>query len=82
MQSFYVTMGQSHTHHINGRTIDKDSVVEIRAKDKIAARKYAFATFGAKWSNLHSELPDMSYYPRGVITTLIAGEDYGNQEKE
>jgi len=32
MEKFYVTMGQVHTHSINGKTIDKDCVVEIQAE--------------------------------------------------
>lgn len=59
----YFTFGQGHAHSVNGFTYDKDVVVEIEAKDP---RRVMFETFGSKWSTEYDELPDMSFFPRGV----------------
>jgi hypothetical protein len=67
-KKFYFTFGQSHTHSYNGKTLDKDCVVEIEAKDSNAARDKMFEAFGNKWSFQYDELPNMEFFPRGVMT--------------
>ena len=67
MKKFYFTFGQSHTHSCNGKTLDKDCVVEIKAKNSDEAREKMFEFFGDKWSFQYDKLPDMSFYPRGII---------------
>ena len=66
MKKYYFTFGQTHTHSCSGKTLDKDIVVCIKAKSSNQARDRMFELFGAKWSMQYDELPDMSYYPRGV----------------
>lgn len=60
----YFTFGQYHAHAVNGITFDKDCVVEIEADDP---RQVMYETFGQKWAFEYSNLPDMRYFPRGVI---------------
>ena len=66
-KKFYFTFGQAHAHSVNGRTFDKDCVVEIEAKNSSEARAKMFDTFGAKWSMQYNDLPNMDFYPRGVF---------------
>lgn len=66
MKKFYATMGQGHTHRINGVTIDCDSVVEIEAGDYNAAYEFCNVLFERKWCSLY-ENPEMDFYPRGVV---------------
>ncbi len=67
MDSFYFSFGQAHAHRVNGKTFDCNSLVEIKAKDSGQARDIMFENFGPKWSMQYNNLPDMDYFPRGVI---------------
>ena len=67
MSKYYFTFGQVHAHSVNGKTFDKDCVVEIEAEHSEDARATMFEHFGAKWHRRFDSPPDMSYYPRGVI---------------
>ena len=58
----YFTLGQCHTHRINGVTLDKNIVVHIKG-----GRKRAFELMGDKWAFEHNEKPDMKYFPRGIV---------------
>lgn len=71
MRKYYATMGQGHTHRINGVTVDCDSVVEIEADDYNSAYQFANEIFERKWCSLYEE-PSMEYYPRGVVLSLKA----------
>lgn len=64
MKTRYFTFGQSHTHSFNGKTLDKDIVVKITST---SPRDTMFELFGNKWAMEYDELPDMSFYPRGVV---------------
>lgn len=63
----YFTFGQNHTHAFNGRTFDKDCIVEIEAEDYDKARKKMFSAFGDKWAQQYRDVPDISFYPRGIF---------------
>ena len=63
----YFTFGHIHTHSINGKTLDKDYVVEIEASSHDDARKEMFRLFGQKWSMQYDKLPDMKFFPKGII---------------
>ncbi len=67
MKSFYVTFGQVHTHSINGKTIDKDCVVEMTAKDMDSAIEECNGIFKKIYFGVYENIPDMSYFPRGII---------------
>ena len=67
MKKYYFTFGQIHAHSVNGKTFDKDCVVEIKSKDRDGARKIMVENFGLKWASQYDKLPDMNYFPRGVI---------------
>lgn len=67
MNKYYGTFGQDHLHK-RGRVIfDKDCVVEIEAESEELARQYMFAVFGQVWAFLYKKLPDMEWYPRGIL---------------
>jgi len=63
----YFTFGQIHTHSVNGRTFDKDCVVEIESEDRHKAREIMVEHFGIRWSHQYDEMPDMGFYPLGII---------------
>lgn len=70
MNKYYMTLGQSHCHRINGKTIDKDSVAVIQAEDYESARKFAFlVTENGKFHRLLDDINKvgMEYFPRGLI---------------
>ncbi len=67
MKKYYFTFGQSHAYAYGGRTFDKDCVVEIEAENKDDAREKMFEIFGAKWSFQYDKLPNMSFFPRGIM---------------
>jgi len=68
---FYFTFGQIHTHRINGKTFDCDSVVEIHAKTESEAREKMFDIFGNKWFTSYPEDKlQLEFFPRGIIEVI------------
>lgn len=65
---FYITLGQSHVHRINGKTLDKDCVVEISAPDYREAHSKAMRIFGGRFHNCYYDPPDMKYFPKGIVS--------------
>lgn len=64
----YITFGQSHTHRVNGKTLDCDCVAAIESASHDEGRTKAFEYFGDKFCFSYFEkAPDMRYFPRGVI---------------
>ena len=63
----YITFGQVHAHSVNGRTFDKDCVAVIKCSDHNYGRALAFKYFGDRFCTSYDTLPNMSYYPRGLI---------------
>jgi len=68
LKKFYFSFGQNHAHAYGGRTFDKDCIVVIEAKQSEDARAQMFSAFGNKWSMQYDLLPDMSFFPRGLMT--------------
>jgi len=64
---FYISFGQVHTHSINGITIDKDCIVELESETKRGAHEKAMEIFDGVFHNVYEKLPNMDYFPRGVI---------------
>lgn len=63
-----MTLGQNHTHKVNEMTIDKDCVVVIKAETHAEMRQIAFGiTDGGKFYTTYDDMPDMDYFPRGLI---------------
>ena len=67
MNKYYITFGQIHTHSVNGKTIDKDCVVEIESFNHEDARHKGFTLFGNRFCFCMDSMPDMKFYPRGII---------------
>ena len=67
MEKFYGSFGQNHAHAYNGRTYDKDCIIEIEANSKGEAHDKMFEVFGTKWSMLYDQVPNMEYFPRGIM---------------
>lgn len=59
MRTSYFTFGQTHTHSVNGRTFDKDTVVKITNEDP---RAIMWEFFGNKWAMEYDEPPDMGLF--------------------
>ena len=67
MIKLYVSFGQVHTHSVNGKTFDKDSIAVIEAEDYEGGRDIAFQLFGPKFATTYSNKPNMEFFPRGLI---------------
>jgi len=71
MAKHYVTFGQKHTHSINGKTLDKDTVAVYEAKDSVEGRDKAFEYFGDKfftdYHNTQFDHNSLKYFPKGVV---------------
>ena len=64
----YVTFGQAHTHRVNGKTFDCNSVAVIESDTWEEGRAKAFELFGRQFCfEYFNEKPDMSFFPRGLI---------------
>ena len=75
MPKFYFTCGQKHSHTINGKTWDKDSVLEVIAEKENNAIEVVFSLVGPQWAFCYTEevMTDeeiKTYYPNGICTTL------------
>lgn len=64
-KSTYCTFGQTHKHVIDGVIYDKDTVVKLESENP---EEKMIEMFGYNWSHIYDELPDMKYYPRGIVT--------------
>ena len=73
-KSFIITFGQIHTHRIDGKTIDKDCVVQIDAPNEFLAYEKAKTLFGENWSGIEKkqEYTDevAEFFPRGIVATF------------
>lgn len=71
MAQFYITLGQSQVHSIDGRTWDRNGVLEVVAPNEKAAIAAVKKHFGHRWSFIytHSEM-DFSYYKKGIVALL------------
>lgn len=67
---FYISFGQIHVHSIEGKTIDKDCIVEMEANSKREAHERSMDIFNKKFHRVYDTKPDMSYFPRGIIELL------------
>jgi hypothetical protein len=63
----YISFGQIHRHEVNGVVFDKDSIAVFESDSESEARGKAFELFGDKFFTSYLKLPDMSYFPRGLI---------------
>lgn len=67
----YITFGQSHTHSINGKTLDKDCVAVISGPSAAENRQKAFELFGNKFCFEYPEEywdeDKLKYFKRGYI---------------
>ena len=67
----YVTFGQVHIHSINGRTFDKDCIAVIPAESQEEGRELVFEYFGDKFCfEYFNQMPNMKYFPRGLISVF------------
>lgn len=71
MYKTYVTFGQSHTHSVNGHTLDKDSVAVLYTRDPDEGRALAFSLFGTAFCFEYPERKfdreSLKWFPRGLI---------------
>lgn len=64
---WFITFGQVHVHSVNGQTFDKDCVAVINGDTVEECDNMAFELFDGKFHGHSARMPDMSYYPRGLI---------------
>jgi len=71
MEKFYITFGQGHAHHIDGKLFHPNLVGIIKAEDHKRAREIAFECFGDKFCFTYSEkdfnFDSMLYFPDGFL---------------
>lgn len=71
MRKTYVTFGQTHTHSVNGKTLDKDTVAVLHAENHKEGRDRAFELFGSKFCFEYFDTQwneeDMKYFPKGYV---------------
>jgi hypothetical protein len=71
MPKHYVTLGQQHTHRVNGITVDCDCVVQYNADTAEEGRAKAFKYFGEKFfTDYHDtqfDMESLEYFPRGIV---------------
>ena len=67
MKKFYISFGQSHAHAIAGKTFDKDCIAVLEAENSVRAHDKAMEVFKQKFCFVYDHVPDMSYFPRGLI---------------
>lgn len=68
----FVTFGQAHIHHTNGRTFDKDTVAVVYGKDEKQCNEIAFEVFKGKF---YQHVPEaywyhnhmMQFFPKGYV---------------
>ena len=70
----YFTLGQLHTHSVNGKTLDKDCVVCVTNHPTEKSARDAFVEvtnnlFHESFTKLDEKT--LEYYPRGVIEIEI-----------
>lgn len=67
----YITFGQTHTHSVNGVTLDKDCVLAIPSETEGEGRARAFELLGSHWcfSYFDKDMTPhaLSFFPRGIV---------------
>ena len=71
MENHYVTFGQEHTHSVNGKTLDKDTVAVFKVESHAKGRAKAFELFDDKFfTDYHGEQwnkNNLKYFPKGYV---------------
>ncbi len=71
MPKHYVTFGQQHTHRVNGKTLDCDTVACYEAANHGEGRHKAFDLFGDKFfTDYHDtsfDMESLQYFPKGIV---------------
>lgn len=69
----YVSFGQVHTHSVNGKTFDKDTIAVIRCSNYHDGRAKAFDYFNGIFHNCWSEEEwgdgsgKLEWFPKGLV---------------
>lgn len=67
MKEFYISFGQLHAHSISGITFDKNCIAIIKADTHNEAHRIAIDIFKGVFAFVYDEMPDMSFFPKGLI---------------
>ncbi len=70
MKKFYISFGQTHVHSRGGRTYDRNCIAQIEAENHRKAHDLAMLIFDGVFHNVYDELPNMEYFPRGIIKVV------------
>ena len=67
----YVTFGQDHSHVINGKELDKDTVAVITSESYCTGREKAFKLFGRRFCMEYPEnfwdSSSLKHFPKGYV---------------
>lgn len=67
----YITFGQTHTHSVEGLTLDRDCVLAIPSESEGEGRARAFELLGPRWCfsywDRDFDLDTLRYFPRGIM---------------
>ena len=67
----FVTFGQTHTHSVNGKTLDKDTVAIIESRSSEEGRRIAFQLFDRQFCFEYPEdywdESSMKHFPKGYV---------------
>lgn len=71
MPKHYVTFGQKHTHSINGKTLDKDTVARYDAAFPCEGTEKAFELFDGEFCSEYFDEEwdevNMEHFPKGYV---------------
>lgn len=70
MPSFYVTFQADQTHLKDNKLFDCKCVGVVKTDTYTEARRACMEQFGNEWDTLVKELPNLRYYPRGLIEVV------------
>ena len=72
----YVTFGTSHEHIVEDIVFNANTVARIEGDSPDEERGEAFRVFGRKFCTTYNELPNMEYFPGGIIDVPKEAGDY------
>lgn len=70
MTKTYITFGQVHVHHINGKVFDKDCVAVVDLPED-EARAIFMPQFCFSYAEEEFNKLDVSFFPRGLINVEL-----------
>lgn len=67
MPIFYLTFSRRQVHEFDDKRFDHACVGMVEDDTYIEARRRVLEVFGNDWDQLSKDMPNLRYYPRGLI---------------